>query len=93
MSTSEQPHGESSASTATERAWNTVVLNDPVNLQSYVVFVLRSHFGYDRDKAYALMMEVHTKGRSIVSRDGREKAESHVAAMHGYGLHAIMEEA
>ena len=73
--------------------FHTVVLNDPVNLQSYVSFVFRTHFGYDRERSHRLMMLVHTEGRAIVSTDGREKAEAHVAAMHGYGLHAVVESA
>ncbi|MCT1866768.1 ATP-dependent Clp protease adapter ClpS [Dermabacter sp. p3-SID358] len=82
-----------SVGTETDRKWNTVVLNDAVNEQTYVTYVFRTHFGYARSKAHALMMQVHTEGRAIVSCDGREKAESHVGAMHEFGLLAILEEA
>lgn len=73
--------------------WCTVVWNDPVNLMSYVTFVLRRHFGYSRPIAEQLMMQVHHEGRAIVSRGSREKAEIDVQAMHSYGLHATMERA
>ena len=75
----------------TEGPWCTVVWNDPVNLMSYVVFVFRRHFGYSRQVAESLMMQVHQEGRSIVSRGSRERMETDVQAMHGYGLHATLE--
>lgn len=74
------------------RAWNTVVLNDPINLQGYVTFVFRTHFGHTRSTAHRLMMQVHEEGRAVVSTDEREVAEGHVRAMHTYGLRAILEE-
>lgn len=91
MNTREQPREEAHAELITERRWNTVVLNDPVNLQSYVVFVLRSHFGYSSSKAHELMLAVHHEGRAVVATSARETAESHVAAMHSYGLRAVLE--
>ncbi|CAM4036721.1 MULTISPECIES: ATP-dependent Clp protease adapter ClpS [Helcobacillus] len=75
-----------------DRLWNTVVWNDPINLQSYVVHVLRTHFGYDRQKAERLMLQVHHEGRAIVSTDPRESAEGHVQAMHAFGLNATLEQ-
>ena len=80
-----QSESLASVGTETDRKWNTVVLNDSVNEQTYVT--------YARSKAHALMMQVHTQGRAIVSCDGRETAESHVGAMHEFGLLAILEEA
>ena len=73
--------------------WCTVVWNDPVNLISYVVFVLRRHFGYSRAVAERLMKQVHHEGRAIVSRGSRERAERDVQAMHSYGLNATLEKA
>ena len=43
--------------------WVTVVWNDPVNLMTYVSFVFQDYFGYDRDKADRLMLQVHREGR------------------------------
>src|SRR5690625_3847069 len=73
--------------------WCTVVWNDPVNLMSYVVFVLRRHFGYSRAVAEQLRKKVHHEGRAIVSRGARERAERDVQAMHSYGLNATLEKA
>lgn len=89
----EAPEEASAVRLHSERAWNTVVLNDPINTQDYVVFVLRSHFGYSLERSRALMLEVHHEGQAVVSRDGREQAEAHVSAMHAFGLLAIIEEA
>jgi ATP-dependent Clp protease adaptor protein ClpS len=74
-----------------DQPWNVIVLNDPINLMSYVVLVFQKLFGYPRHKAETLMMEVHTKGRSIVWTGGREQAELYVQQLHSYQLLAKME--
>ena len=71
--------------------WTTTVWNDPVNLMSYVTYVFMTHFHYDRAKAELLMMDVHEKGRAVVSNGSREEMERDVTAMHGYGLWATMQ--
>lgn len=73
--------------------WVTLVWNDPVNLMSYVTYVFRTYFGYDKAKAEKLMLEVHHDGRSVVSTGTREEMERDVQAMHEYGLWATMERA
>ncbi len=77
--------------TALDRPWQTVVWNDPVNLMSYVTFVFQQYFGFTRDKATELMLQVHHDGRSIVSSGSREEMERDVQAMHEYGLWATLE--
>ena len=74
-------------------AWVTIVWNDPVNLMSYVTYVFRSYFGYPEDKARSLMLEVHHHGRSVVASGSLEEAETHTAALHGFGLWATFEQA
>ena len=54
--------------------WIVIVWNDPVNLMSYVTWVFQTLFGYPRAKAEKLMMDVHTKGKAVVSNGTREKA-------------------
>lgn len=73
------------------RTWTTVVWNDPVNLMSYVTWVFRTYFGFPRDKAERLMMQVHTQGRAIVSHGTLEQMERDTQAMHGFGLWATVE--
>ena len=53
--------------------WVVIVWNDPINLMSYVSFVLQKLFGYPKEKADVLMMDVHEKGRAVVSNGPREK--------------------
>jgi ATP-dependent Clp protease adaptor protein ClpS len=76
---------------ATERPWITIVWNDPVNLMSYVTYVFMEYFHYDRAKSESLMLDVHEKGRAVVSHGTREEMERDVTAMHGYGLWATMQ--
>ncbi len=73
---------------ATARPWVTIVWNDPINLMTYVTFVFQDYFGYDKAKAEKLMLDVHEKGRAVVSSGSREEMERDVAAMHSYGLWA-----
>jgi ATP-dependent Clp protease adaptor protein ClpS len=75
----------------TDRPWLVIVWNDPVNLMTYVVYVFQKLFGYSREKATKLMLEVHHDGKSVVSHGTREKAEVDVARLHAHGLWATME--
>jgi ATP-dependent Clp protease adaptor protein ClpS len=76
---------------AEDRPWQTVVWNDPVNLMSYVTYVFQKLFGYSRDHATKLMLDVHHKGRAIVSSGSKEKVEGDVTKLHAAGLWATME--
>jgi ATP-dependent Clp protease adaptor protein ClpS len=59
---------------------------------SYVTHVLMKLFAYPEDKATALMLDVHHKGRAVVSSGSREEMERDVQAMHGYGLWATLQQ-
>ena len=74
-----------------DRPWVTIVWNDPVNLMSYVTYVFQKLFGYSRQRATTLMLDVHHKGRAVVSRGSREKMEGDVAKLHAAGLWATMQ--
>jgi ATP-dependent Clp protease adaptor protein ClpS len=67
--------------------------NDPVNLMVYVTHVFMKIFGWERQKAEKHMMEVHKKGKSVLVREGAEKAEFYVHQLQGYKLQATMEPA
>ncbi len=71
--------------------WLVVVWNDPINLMSYVTYVFQKLFGYSKAKAEKLMLDVHYKGRAIVSSGTKEKAELDVSRLHSYGLWATLE--
>lgn len=70
--------------------WLVIVWNDPINLMSYVVYVFQKLFGYSRDKATKLMLDVHNKGKAVVSSGPRERAEGDVYRLHAHGLWATM---
>lgn len=78
--------------TAVERPWIVLVWNDPINLMSYVSFVFQKLFGYSKDKADQLMMDVHEKGRAVVASGPREKSEIDVFRLHEHGLWATMQQ-
>jgi ATP-dependent Clp protease adaptor protein ClpS len=70
--------------------WVTIVWNDPVNLMVYVTYVFRTVFGYGKPKAEKLMLDVHHKGRAVVSAGTREAMERDAETLHGYGLWATV---
>jgi ATP-dependent Clp protease adaptor protein ClpS len=74
-----------------DRPWIVLVWNDPINLMSYVTFVFQKLFGYSLEKATQLMLDVHHKGRAVVSNGSREKAELDVFRLHEHGLWATMQ--
>ncbi len=75
-----------------ERPWIVLVWNDPINLMSYVTLVFQQLFGYSLEKATALMLDVHEKGKAVVSSGTREKAELDVFRLHEKGLWATMQQ-
>ena len=77
---------------AADRPWLTIVHNDPVNLMNYVTWVFQKLFGYSREKAEKLMLDVHHKGRAIVSSGARERMEHDASRLHAYGLWATVDQ-
>jgi ATP-dependent Clp protease adaptor protein ClpS len=73
--------------------FNVICWNDPVNLMTYVTHVFMKIFGWEKTKAQKHMMEVHQLGKSVLVREGAEKAEFYVHQLHKYRLHATMEPA
>lgn len=80
----------SGEATEAERPWLVIVWNDPINLMSYVTWVFQKLFGYSYEKATKLMLDVHHKGRAVVSSGSREKAELDCFRLHAHGLWATM---
>ncbi len=74
-----------------EVPWQAIVWNDPVNLMSYVAYVLQKLFNYPEQKATALMLDVHNKGKAAVSAGDKDKIEADVAKLHAAGLWATMQ--
>ena len=76
-----------------QEPWVCIVWNDPVNTMQYVTYVFQNYFGFTKDKATRLMLEVHNEGRSAVAMGTKEEMERDVTAMQGYGLWATLEPA
>ena len=74
-----------------DHPWIVLVWNDPINLMEYVAFVFQKLFGYSKEKARQLMLDVHLKGKAVVSNGTREKAELDVFRLHEHGLWATMQ--
>ena len=72
--------------------WVVVVWNDPINLMTYVTWVFQKLFGYSKEKAEKLMLDVHHKGRAVVSSGARERMEHDATRLHGYGLWATVDQ-
>jgi ATP-dependent Clp protease adaptor protein ClpS len=67
------------------------VWDDPVNLMTYVTWVFQKLFGYSRERAEQLMLDVHHKGRAVVSTGARERMEHDASQLHAYGLWATVD--
>ena len=74
-----------------DRPWICIVWDDPVNLMSYVVFVFQKLFGFSKEKAHELMMQVHNEGRAVVASGSREEMERNVQHLHEHGLWATLQ--
>ena len=57
----------------------------------YVTHVFQKVFGWERKRAEKHMLEVHEKGKSILTRESLERAEFYVHQLQQYNLHATME--
>jgi ATP-dependent Clp protease adaptor protein ClpS len=65
--------------------------DDPVNLMDYVTHVFRTVFGWDKAKAEKHMLEVHHRGKSVLTRETMERAEHYVHQLRRFRLHATLE--
>ena len=74
-----------------DRPWITIVWDDPVNLMTYVTYVLIKLFGFSKERAHELMMQVHTEGRAAVSSGTREEMDRDVQRLHEHGLWATLQ--
>jgi len=85
------PEKRTAAALELQGLWRVVVLNDPVNLMSYVVLVFKKVFGFDESTARKHMLEVHERGRSVVWCGLREKAEAYAFTLQQWHLTTVLE--
>jgi ATP-dependent Clp protease adaptor protein ClpS len=64
--------------------FRVVLINDDYTPMEFVVDVLESVFGHDRQSATRVMLEVHTQGKGICGVYTFEIAETKVAQVTGY---------
>ena len=57
----------------------------------YVALVFQKLFGFSKEKANQLMLQVHNNGRAVVSSGPRDQAEVDVFRLHEHGLWATMQ--
>ena len=74
-----------------DRPWITIVWDDPVNLMSYVTHVFMKQFGFSKERAHELMLQVHNEGRAVVTSGTREEMERDVQKLHEHGLWATLQ--
>jgi ATP-dependent Clp protease adaptor protein ClpS len=91
VKTSEKIEEEIKAIFSGDFPWVTIVWDDPVNLMTYVTYVLMELFGFPKAKAQELMMKIHTEGKAVVSTGSREEMEHDVARLHEFGLWATLQ--
>ena len=85
------PQTETHAATTLGGVWHVVLLNDPVNLMSYTVAVLRRVLGFDEATARKHMLEAHEQGRSVVWSGLRERAEHYAFSLQQWHLTTRLE--
>jgi ATP-dependent Clp protease adaptor protein ClpS len=71
--------------------WITIVWDDPVNLMTYVTYVLMELFGFSKEKATEIMLKIHNEGKAVVSTGSREEMEHDAARLHEFGLWATIQ--
>jgi ATP-dependent Clp protease adaptor protein ClpS len=84
---------ETETVTELDQPWNVLIYDDPVNLMGFVTLVIQRVFGYTKEHATGLMLEVHRQGKSVVWTGGREKAELYVQQLQAHQLLAAMKKA
>ncbi|OOC10928.1 MULTISPECIES: ATP-dependent Clp protease adapter ClpS [Thioalkalivibrio] len=66
------------------RQYKVVLNNDDYTPMEFVVEVLETFFGMDREKATRVMLQVHTRGKGVCGIYTRDVAETKVAQVNEY---------
>jgi len=64
--------------------YKVVLINDDYTPMEFVVEVLESFFGMNREKATQVMLHVHSKGKGVCGVFTRELAETKVVHVNQY---------
>lgn len=78
--------------------YKVILLNDDYTPMEFVVHILESFFGMNREKATRIMLHVHTRGMGVCGVFPRDIAETKVDLVNSYSrenqhpLKCVMEE-
>lgn len=64
--------------------YKVVLLNDDFTPMEFVVHILETIFGHDREKATRIMLHVHTRGKGVCGTYTRDVAETKVVQVNNY---------
>ena len=56
--------------------YRVILLNDDFTPMEFVIYVLQTFFGYDKEKSTQIMLAVHTKGKGVCVIYTKEVAET-----------------
>ena len=74
-----------------ESTCQVVLHNDDHNAAEFVVLCLMKVFAHSQELAVKIMMEAHTRGRSIAEVEAETPALKHRDQLRGHGLSATVE--
>lgn len=64
--------------------YQVVLLNDDFTPMDFVIVVLETFFGFDRERATQVMLHVHTRGKGVCGVFTREVAETKVTQVNEF---------
>ena len=64
--------------------YRVIIFNDDYTPMEFVVYVLQTFFGIDRDKATQIMLAIHTHGKGVCGIFTKEVAETKSAQVNNF---------
>ena len=64
--------------------YRVIIFNDDYTPMEFVVYVLQTFFGIDRDKATQIMLAIHTRGKGVCGIFTKEVAETKAARVNNF---------
>ena len=64
--------------------YRVIIFNDDYTPMEFVVYILQTFFGIDRDKATQIMLAIHTQGKGVCGIFTKEVAETKAAQVNNF---------